>query len=91
MKVQIKIPRYLESALHIDGIVEVEGRSIDECLRTLVLQHPDLRSALFSDEGKLLLKWMVYLNNRLVPSTSALSQEVSAGDVIGLIPVFPGG
>ena len=91
MRVTIQIPRFLQQEIQSEGAVEVAGYSVEGCLTELASKHPELSPVLFSSDGKLLLKWMVYVNDRLIPSTSALSQSVQDGDVIGLFPVVAGG
>ena len=78
--------------LGVDGADgEVEGRTVDECLTALVHRYPDLRASLLSEDGKLLLTWMVYVNDELLPSSASLSRPVEDGDTIGFFPVASGG
>ena len=80
-----------EKALAASGGTEVEGRTVDECLTALVCRYPELRASLLSEDAKLLLKWMVYVNDELLASSASLSRPVENGDTIGLFPVASGG
>lgn len=91
MSVKIEIPNYLRKLINAGGGLEVEGRSVEDCLNAFVSRYPELYDSFFSACGKLLLNWMVYVNDELANSTSVLSRAVSEGDVIGLFPVVAGG
>ena len=88
MRVTVTMP---SSMWRASGGTEVEGRTVDECLTALVFRYPELRASLLSEDGKLLLKWMLYVNGELLPSSASLSRAVADGDTIGLFPVASGG
>ena len=91
MSVRISMPGQLQSELAVGDGVEIEGRTVQECLTELATRYPGLGPHLFSADGRLSLPWMVYLNDRLLTSTSALSHSVKDGDTVGLFPVVAGG
>jgi molybdopterin converting factor small subunit len=91
MGVQFKIPRQLQEktdgAIHI----EVRGCTVHECIADLIRRYPDLKGRILDGEGRVLLKWMVYINNESVILSNALSYAVKAGDIIAILPVVAGG
>ena len=91
MGVTIQIPSYLRRAAGLGPDLQVEGGTVLECLRDLVRRHPLLEEVIFDDQGKVLLKWMIYINDRVYAGSSALSQSVGNDDSIGLYPLPTGG
>jgi molybdopterin converting factor small subunit len=91
LKVTVKLPRFLQHEAQIGEADEVNGTTVQECLQDLVRRYPKLEGALFDSDGKILLKWMVYKNNRVITSSSLSDFPVSEGDEIGLVPVIAGG
>ena len=62
MSVEITIPPFLQ---HLAGgvkQVEVQGKTVAECLEALVGQHPGLRPRLFERNGKLLSGLSIFIN-----------------------------
>lgn len=70
--------------------VDVDGRTIHECLDNLVEIHPGLKKVVFTEKGKLHPLIEIYLN-----STSAypdeLRKNVNEGDKIHLVYTLAGG
>ena len=91
MGITVKIPYYLRQITDTNPIVEVNGLTVLECLKDLIRRYPRLKGAVFDERGNLLLKWMVYLNDKPILRSSALSNSVENNDMIGLFPITPGG
>ena len=72
-------------------LVEVRGNSVAECIADLIRRYPDLEGMILFGEDRLLLKWMVYINNQSTLSSNVLSYQVKDGDVISLLPMVAGG
>ena len=91
MGVQFKIPKQLQEqtggAIHI----EVQGCTVHECIVDLIRRYPDIKGRILDGEGKILLKWMVYINNKSVIPSNELSYAVKDGDIITVLPVVAGG
>jgi len=69
-------------------IFEVEGKTVQECLRQLVEKDPSLKTTIFDGSGDLTA--VCFLTINLAPlMVGRLEKEVKDGDVIGL--VFGGG
>ena len=77
---------------YADGaeIVNVDGKTVQECLDNLVEIHPGLKKVVFTENGKLHPLIEIYLN-----STSAYpdasKKEVNEGDKIHLVYTLAGG
>lgn len=91
MSVKIKIPKYLLKKTNGKPIVEVKGCTVHECIEALIHKYPALKGEILDVQGMILLKWMVYINNKSPASSDESSHPVKEGDVIELIPVISGG
>lgn len=91
MGVKIKIPKYLQTKTNGEAIAEVKGGTVYECIETLIRQYPSLNGEILDDHEIILLKWMIYINNKSTTSPDELSDPVKDGDIIELLPVVGGG
>ena len=91
MSIKIKIPSYLQSKTDGEPIIDVTGNSIRECIGSLVHCCPALKGEIVDTQGMLLLKWLIFINNKLVIASDELSYPVTEGDVILLVPMVAGG
>jgi molybdopterin converting factor small subunit len=90
MPVKLKIPDYLRNKTDGEVIAEVEGRTVHECIEALIHRYPGLAGEILDDQGMILLKWMISINDRMALSDE-LSHPVREGDMIALLPVVDGG
>lgn len=76
----------------VDGqeVVEVQGRTVGECLTALVARYPALKSELFDKHGNLRNYLEVYLNNQST-YPEELKHPVSDGDELSIIMIAQGG
>ena len=91
MGVKIKIPKYLQKITEGEAIAEVEGCTVHECIAALIHRYPGLKGEILDGDGMILLKWMIYINNKSVTSSNELSHPVKDGDVITFLPMVAGG
>ena len=75
-----------------DGMerVDVEGRSVVECLRSLVERFPNIRRVLFASNGELLKNIDIYINAESA-YPEELKKPVKDGDEIHLDLLLTGG
>jgi molybdopterin converting factor small subunit len=88
----IFIPTPLRQFTGGKDTVEVPAATVAEALSALTQAHPDLRSHLFSAEGKLRAFVNLYLNDedvRYLPEKEATA--ISANDTLSIIPSIAGG
>ncbi len=72
-------------------LIEVQGGNVQECIADLIRRYPGLEGMISDGEDRILLKWMVYINNRSALSSNGLSYHVKDGDIITLLPMVAGG
>ena len=73
------------------SIIEVNAQTVGEALGKLVVQHPDLRQHLFSEDGKLRSFVNVYLNDEDIRYLSSDATPVKETDTIAIVPSVAGG
>ena len=88
----IKIHLHSTHRRHADGqaVVEVEGRTVGECLQALISRYPDLKPALFDDSGALQRNLEIYLNLESAYPDELL-KPVKDGDQIHVTVMLTGG
>lgn len=91
MGIQFRIPKLLQEKTDGATLVEVEGASVHECIADLIRRHPGLKGMILDGENRILLKWMVYINDKSAVSSEDLSRHVKDGDKIALLPMVAGG
>ena len=91
MSAKIKIPGYLRDKTDGESIIDVTGNTLRECLGTLIHRYPALKGEIVDGQGMLLLKWLIFINDKLVTAPDELSVPVTDGDVIVLAPMIAGG
>jgi MoaD family protein len=88
---KVRIPPVLRSSTGGEKEVEAAGDNIGDVLRSLIDQHPDTQSQLFSGDGELNRYVNVYLNDEDVRVLGGLDTEVGGGDVVMILPAMAGG
>ena len=91
MGIQFKIPILLQEKTDGAVLIEVAGGSVQECIADLICRYPNLEGTILDAEDRILLKWMVYINNKSAVSSKELSYRVRDGDIITLLPMVAGG
>lgn len=71
-------------------VLEVEGRSIGECVSQLVSQYPRMEKALFDKNGKLKHVIEIYLNQEST-YPDELAKAVKDGDDMHITVLLAGG
>jgi sulfur-carrier protein len=86
---------YIPTALRLftDGTSEVilEGENVTEVVASLVSTYGDLKTHLFTNEGKLRSFVNIYLNEEDIRHLDGLNTKTSANDKILLVPSIAGG
>jgi molybdopterin converting factor small subunit len=91
MSIKFKIPKLLQEKTDGAALIEVQGGSVLACIADLIRRYPGLEGMILDGEDKMLLKWMVYINNQSTVSSNELSYHVKDGDIIALLPMVAGG
>jgi molybdopterin synthase sulfur carrier subunit len=87
----VRIPPVLRASVGGEKELQAEGDSVGEILRSVVENHPDTRSQLFSAEGELNRYVNVYLNDEDVRVLDGLDTSVGSGDTLVILPAMAGG
>ena len=91
MPVDVRLPTQLRAQAGGQSTVAVEGATIGDILRKLVVDYPGMAGQLLDDDGALLRFVNVYVNDDDVRYLSALDTPVKAGDEVSLLPAVAGG
>ena len=91
MGITIKIPKLLMEKTDGALLIEVRGGNVLECISDLICRYPKLDGVILDSRNRLLLKWMVYVNNQGAVSADQLLHPVKKGDMITLLPMIAGG
>ncbi len=88
---KVRIPPVLRSSTGGEKEVEAAGDNVGDVLRSLIDQHPDTQSQLFSGDGELNRYVNVYLNDEDVRVLGGLDTEVGGADIVMILPAMAGG
>jgi len=87
--VEIKISPLIRSVIDIADSVEVSGTNVLECLDDLIFLHPEIKEFLFDRNG--VVKAIILLGGKSVPSLNFSITEVSDNDTISILIPMAGG
>jgi molybdopterin synthase sulfur carrier subunit len=88
---KVLIPTPLRHYTDKQAIVELRSGSVDEVLRELTSQYPDLRKQLFADDGRLRKFVNVYVNDEDIRYLENENTPVRPDDTLSIIPSVAGG
>ncbi len=91
MGIQFKIPKLLQEKTDGAVLVEVQGGNVHECIADLICRYPGLQGTILDRQDRILLKWLLYINDRSAVSSNDLSCRLKDGDKIALLPMVAGG
>ncbi len=89
--IRVRIPTPLRSFSSGEAEVEVAATSVGDALETVVSRYPELRRHLYAEDGTLRNFVNAYLNEEDVRRLDGPATEVSAGDLITILPSIAGG
>ena len=91
MSVRILIPTALRPYTNNQRIVEVSGKTVQECIDAFLQLHSDLKQHLLDDNGKLRNFVNFYLNDEDIRYLQQENTPVKDGDELSIIPSVAGG
>jgi len=91
MPVKIQIPTPLRPYTGHQAVVEIDGKNVGELLQNLTARHADLRTHLFSADGKLRSFVNVYLNDEDIRYLHREETPVTSADTLSIVPSVAGG
>jgi molybdopterin converting factor small subunit len=90
MSINLVVPSYLLQYTDNNEEIEVDGGTVDECLKYLVRQYPPIRDILYDKNGKLHSYVGIYVNGEdIYPDEQG--RAVRNGDKINVIYMITGG
>ena len=89
--VTVRIPTPLRSATDEQSTVEIEGTTVDEVLRTLVDQYPDLADNLYDEDDELRQFVNIYVGDEDVRFGDGADTTLEPGDEVSIVPSIAGG
>ncbi len=89
--VTVRIPTPLRSATDEQSTVEVEGTTVDEALRTLVDQYPDLAENLYNEDDELRQFVNIYVGDEDVRFGDGVDTTLEPDDEVSIVPSIAGG
>ena len=90
MSVRLKLPPILQEFSGGVETLEVNGRTVGECLNQLEARFPGIRESLLDRQGKLLRAFGIYLNSDGLHPVE-LDTPVRDGDEIVILNFLMGG
>jgi molybdopterin converting factor small subunit len=88
---KVLIPAPLRPYTGKQAVVDLRPGSVEDVLRNLTSQYPDLRKQLFADDGRLRKFVNVYVNDEDIRYLENENTPVEANDTISIIPSVAGG
>jgi molybdopterin synthase sulfur carrier subunit len=90
VSIKVNLHPYFTHITKGRNVLEVEGKTVGQCLEDMVRQYPELKEWLYSEEGDLSNLYEVYVN---MESThpERMAKTVRDGDEIHIVAVIAGG
>jgi molybdopterin converting factor small subunit len=91
MVIKVKIGPLLQEYADIPASLEVNGKTVGECLDDLIRQYPESKNWLFDQDG--LLRVLISINNveTVVLDKEGLGRILNADDELQIFAVIGGG
>ena len=90
MSVKININSVFQELTNDREVVEVDGKTVKECLDRLTDRFPALKSKLFKKNGELLAYIDIFVNQENCLHEE-LAKTVDEGDEMYIMPIYGGG
>ncbi len=91
MPVDVRLPTMMRQHAGGQSVVKANGETLREVIDDLVLQFPQLRGQIVTEEGSLHKFVNVYLNDDDIRYLGGLDAGVSDGDRLTILPAVAGG
>ncbi len=91
MAIEIRIPTPLRKYTSNLEAVEVDGGNVGEALSSLTDSHPELKSRIFTDDGKVRRFVNIFANDEDIRFQDNLETALADGDSVSIVPAIAGG
>jgi molybdopterin synthase sulfur carrier subunit len=89
--VRIRVPGPLRRLTGGDAEVSVDGTTVSDALRDLVVRYPGFHDRLYDGEGKLRQFINIYVNDSDIRFSQGLETPVGERDELSIVPAVAGG
>jgi hypothetical protein len=86
----IQIPQFLQHLTEHKKTVRVNGNTVRNCLKDLVRQYPELRTLVFTRNGRLLHTLDIFING-VSAYPGEMAKPVRDGDLLQIVNIVIGG
>lgn len=90
MSIKIEIPSYLQTYTGDTEVVKVSGGTVEQCLKHLVSQCPEMEKVLFAKDGELFDYVSIYVNGEDI-YPEQLAKPIRDGDELYILYIVGGG
>ena len=90
MTIKLKVHPYLRSFTGNLKVVEVDGKTVGECIDNLDARFAGIRQRLVNKHGNIESFWEIYINSENCTAKD-LSNPVKDGDELAIIAIIAGG
>ncbi|MFV0260472.1 MAG: ubiquitin-like small modifier protein 1 [Acidimicrobiales bacterium] len=90
-KVSVRLPTVLRPAAGGQTMVEAEGTSVGDIVKSLIAEFPALETNLIDDQGGIRKFVNVYVNDEDIRFLDQLATTVADGDEVAILPAVAGG
>lgn len=90
MSIRIRFPATLAERIGGLAVIEIEGRTIRECLRAVTARHPELARMIWLDSDELNGAMLVFHRNERVPHHD-LDRRLKPTDELDIVPAIEAG
>jgi MoaD family protein len=91
MAIEVRIPTPLRKYTAQLEAVEVDGDNVGAALDALTDAHPELKSRIFTDDGKVRRFVNIFANDEDIRFQDNLETPLEDGDTLSIVPAIAGG
>ena len=91
MSISIRIPTPLRKLTNDQEVVQADGSTIGDILRSLDTSYPGLKERICDEEGNIRRFVNVYLNDEDIRFLDEQATAVTSSDEISIVPAIAGG
>jgi molybdopterin synthase sulfur carrier subunit len=91
MQIEVLIPALLRDCTNGKVRFEIEAEKLDEALRQLILEYPQLRIHLYTESGELRKHVLIFYNDQSLDWLERLDIPLKLGDRIVVFQAVSGG
>lgn len=90
MSIKVHLPPFFQQLAGGVKVIDTDGNTVGECLKSVGEQYPQLKARLFNEQGKLMKGISIFIN-RENTLPSELNKPVKDGDTVHIASLIFGG